>query len=55
MAITSQFAGDLLVGRPIVACGVEDKAAAEGQGLGRGAGADEGFELLTLVGGENDA
>ena len=55
VAVTSQFVGELLVGRPVVACGQEDKAAAEGEGLGRGASADEGFELLTPFRGEHNA
>jgi hypothetical protein len=55
VAVARQLVGDLLVGGPVVACGGEDKAAAEGQGLGRGAGADEGFELLALFWSEHDA
>jgi hypothetical protein len=55
MAVAAQFVGDLLIGRPVVAGGVEDEAAAKGHGLGRGPGADEGSELLALVRGENDA
>jgi hypothetical protein len=55
MAVAAQFVGDLLVGRPILAGRVENKAAAKGQGLGRGPGGAEGLELLALVGGEYDA
>jgi hypothetical protein len=55
MAVAVQFVGDLLVGWPILVGGVEDKAAAKGQGLGRGPGPDEGLELLALLRRENDA
>jgi hypothetical protein len=55
MAVTAQFVGDLLVGRSVVAGGVEDEAAAKGQGLGCGAGGDEGLQLLALGRGEHDA
>jgi hypothetical protein len=55
MAVAVQFVGDLLIGRPVVAGGVEDQAAAKGQGLGRGPGGDEGLELLARLRGENDA
>jgi hypothetical protein len=55
MAVAVQFVGDLLVGRSVVAGGVEDEAAAKGQGLRRGAGGDEGLELLALGRGEYQA
>lgn len=55
MAVAAQCGSDLLVSRPVVAGGVEDEAAAKGQGLGRGPGGDEGLELLPRLRGENDA
>ena len=50
VAVAVQFGGDVLVGRVVRLGGAQDDAAAEGQGLGRGAGADEGFELAAQVG-----
>src|SRR3954466_1018127 len=44
MAVTVQFGGDVLVGGVVRCGGPQDDAAAEDQGLGSGAGADEGFE-----------
>src|SRR3954452_18020379 len=44
MAGTVQFGGGLLVGRVVRLCGTQDDAAAQDEGLGRGAGADEGLE-----------
>jgi hypothetical protein len=44
MAVAVEFGGDLLVGRVVRPGGVQHDAAAEGQRLGRGTGADEGFE-----------
>jgi hypothetical protein len=41
MAVTVQFGGDLLVGRIVGLGGTQDDAAAEGQRLGAGTGADQ--------------
>ena len=54
MAVTVQCGGDVLVGRVVRLGGVQDDAAAEGQRLGSGAGADEGLQLATQVGGQFD-
>jgi hypothetical protein len=54
MAVTVQCGGDVLVGRVVRLGGVQDDAAAEGQRLGSGAGADEGLQLATPVGGQFD-
>ena len=45
VAVTAQFGGDILVGGAIVTSGEQDDAAAEGERLGRGAGAGESFQL----------
>src|SRR5688572_22865211 len=50
MAVTAQFGGDVLVGRAVRLGGAQHDAAAEGQRLGRGAGADEGFESAARLG-----
>jgi hypothetical protein len=50
MAVTVEFGGDLLVGRVVRLGGTQDDAAAEGQRLGRGTGADQGFKLAATIG-----
>jgi len=45
VAVTAHLAGNVLIGRAVRSGGAQDDAAAEDEGLGRGAGADEGFEL----------
>src|SRR5262245_12569869 len=55
MPVAIQLLGDLLVGRVIVGDGVPDEATPEGQGLGRGTGADQGLELVAKIRGEDDA
>ena len=54
MAVAAQFGGDLLVGGLVVVGGAQDDAAAEDQSLGRGAGADEGLELVAEFVGQFD-
>ena len=44
--VAIQLLGELLVGGRVGRGGLEDKAAAEGQGLGGGTGADQGLELF---------
>jgi hypothetical protein len=50
MAVAVEFGGDFLVGRVVRLGGAQHDAAAEGQGLGRGTGAGEGFEPATRLG-----
>jgi hypothetical protein len=50
MAVAAQFGGDVLVGRVVGPGGAQDDAAAEGQRLGGGTGADEGFESAARLG-----
>jgi hypothetical protein len=50
MAVTVEFGGDFPVGRVVRLGGAQHDAAAEGQGLGRGAGADERFEPAASLG-----
>src|SRR5262249_50104884 len=45
VAIATKIAGDVLVGRVVRRSGAQDDATAQSQGLGRGAGTDQGFEL----------
>ena len=54
MAVTIEFGGDLLVGRVVRLGGAQHDAAAEGQRLGRGTGADERIESSAKVGIEFD-
>jgi hypothetical protein len=54
MAVAVQCGGDVLVGRVVRLGGVQDDAAAEGQRLGSGAGADEGLQMSTQAGGQFD-
>src|SRR5262245_379547 len=55
VAVATQFGGDVLVGRVACCRSGQDDTAAEGQRLGSGAGADDGFELAAkLVGQCND-
>jgi hypothetical protein len=49
VAIAAQFGGDLLVGRTIGSGGPHDDAAAEGQCLRGGSGAEEGLDLVPGV------
>ena len=44
MAVAVQRGGDVLVGRVVRPGGVQDDTAPEGERLGGGPGADEGFE-----------
>jgi hypothetical protein len=55
VAITVEFGSDLLVGGAVGLSGAQDDAAAEDQRLGRGAGADEGLQLLLNFSRENQA
>lgn len=50
VAVAVESLGKLLVGRVVVVGGVEDEAAAEGQGLRGGSGLDERVDLLTELG-----
>src|SRR5512147_582581 len=50
MAVTVQFGGDVLVGRVVRLGGAQDDAAAKGERLGGGPGADEGFESVATIG-----
>lgn len=50
VSVAVEFLGKLLVGRVVVVGGVEDEAAAEGQGLRGGSGLDERVDLLTELG-----
>jgi hypothetical protein len=50
MAVTVEFGSDVLVGRVVRLGGAQHDAAAEGQRLGRGPGADEGFESAASLG-----
>ena len=50
MAVTVQRGGDGLVGRPVRPSGVQDDTAPEGERLGGGPGANEGFELAAESG-----
>jgi hypothetical protein len=52
VSVAVEFGGDGLVGGSVLRGGAEDDAAAEDQGLGRGAGAEKGFELVVRVRGE---
>jgi hypothetical protein len=54
MAVAVEFGGDLPVGRVVCLGGVQHDAAAEGQRLGRGTGADEGFESAARLGSQHD-
>ena len=54
VAVAGEFVGDGLVGRLLGGTGAEDEAAAEGEGLGRSAGADEGLQALACLRGEDD-
>src|SRR5262245_55484722 len=49
MAVTVQFGGDVLVGRVVCLGSPQDDAAAKGQRLGGGAGADEGVEMMAQI------
>src|SRR3954470_3030340 len=50
MAVAVECGGDLLVARVVRLGGAQDDAAAKGQRLGSGTGADEGFEPAAKVG-----
>ena len=54
MAIAVEVGGDALVVGLIVSGGAEDESAAEDEGLGRGAGAYEGVQLLAVMLREDD-
>lgn len=54
MSITVEVGGDVLVRGSVVLGSVKDKATAEGESLGCGAGPDQGLELLAVVVGEDD-
>jgi hypothetical protein len=45
-----QRGGDGLVGRAVVGGGTEEKAAAEGPGVGRGPGVGQGFQWVMYLG-----
>jgi len=53
VAVAAQFVGDLLVGRPVVLGSAEDEAAAKGQGLRGGPGAEEGLESVARLRGKD--
>jgi hypothetical protein len=53
--VALQFCGDLLVVGLVVGGGAKDEPAAKDQGLGRGAGPDQGLELFVKFGGKDDA
>ena len=54
VAVAAQLGGDVPIGGAIVRGGAEDDATAEGQRLRRGAGADEGLELVPDLLGQLD-
>jgi hypothetical protein len=54
VSVAVQLLGDPLVGGVRVGRGEENEATAKGQGLGRGASADEGLKLIAQVRGQDD-
>jgi hypothetical protein len=54
VAVAVQFGRNLQVGGLVRVGGAQDDAAAEGQGLRRGASAQEGAEAIAHVVGEDD-
>jgi hypothetical protein len=50
VAVTVEFVRELLVGEVVGGRRAQDEPAAEGQSLRRGAGADEGVQLLLEFG-----
>ena len=52
--VAIQLLGQLLIGGVVSGRGVEDEPTAKGQGLGRGASADQGLQLLVEIRGEYD-
>jgi hypothetical protein len=55
VSIAVQFSGDLLIVGVVGVGGAQDEAAAQDQGLGSGACADQLLELLSDVRGQVDA
>lgn len=55
MAIAAEVRGDLLIMGPVVIGSAQDKPAAKDEGVGRGACADEGLQLLVGFWGKDDA
>jgi hypothetical protein len=49
VAVTVQVGGDVLVGRVVRLGGPQDDAAAEGQRLGAGTGADQTFQSAAQI------
>jgi hypothetical protein len=49
VTIAAKFAGHFLVGRVVPLGRAQDDTAAENQGLGRGAGTDQGFQLAAKL------
>jgi hypothetical protein len=54
MSIAVEFGSDVLIGGLVLLGSPKDEAAAEGKGLGRGAGLNEGLKLLAVLVGEYD-
>ena len=54
VAVAVQFTSNLLVVGPVVVGRAQDEAAAKDQGLRRGAGPDQGLELLAKFGSKDD-
>jgi hypothetical protein len=54
VAVAIQLLGQLLVGGVIGGGGVQEEVTTEGQGWGRGTGADQGLERLAKIKGEDD-
>ena len=55
VSVAIELFGDMLVVGVVVGSRVEDKAAAESQGLGSRTGAEDGLESLAKIGGKNNA
>ena len=49
VAVAAKFASDVLVGRVVRLSRAQDDVAAESQGLRRGAGTQQGFELVAQI------
>jgi hypothetical protein len=54
LSIAVEFGGDVLVGGSVLLGSPENKTAAEGECLGRGAGLDQGVELFAILIGQDD-
>src|SRR5215831_9091790 len=54
VAVAAELVGDVLVGRVLRCSGGQDDAAAQSQGLGRGAGTDQGVEFGAQFGWQLD-